>query len=50
MAALRVIPFSHLARMREGGREMKEGAFDESEVLRIGMPRGSVLIFTGGVQ
>ena len=35
--------------MREGGREMKEGAFEESEVLRIGMPRGSVLIFTGGL-
>ena len=45
----RILPFSHLGRIREGGREMGEETYDESQVLKVGMPRGSVLIFTGGM-
>ena len=35
--------------MREGGREMLEGTYNEEEVFRLSMPRGSVLIFVGGM-
>ena len=40
-----MLPYSHRAtrRMREGGREMLEGSYDEEEVLKLAMPRGSVL-------
>ena len=44
-----MIPYSHRARMRESGKEMMDGTYDESQVLHITMPRGSVLIFTGGL-
>ena len=45
----RVIPFSHRARMRESGKEMMDSTYTEDQVLRVTMPRGSVLIFTGGL-
>jgi hypothetical protein len=37
-----IIPYSHLGRIREGGRELKEGSYEESDVLRVAMPQGSV--------
>ena len=39
-----IIPYSHLGRIREGGRELKEGNYEESDVLRVAMPRGSVYV------
>jgi ectoine hydroxylase-related dioxygenase (phytanoyl-CoA dioxygenase family) len=45
----RLFPFSHRGRVREGGREMMEGTYDEAEVCKLCMPRGSVLIFVGGM-
>jgi ectoine hydroxylase-related dioxygenase (phytanoyl-CoA dioxygenase family) len=47
--ATRIIPFSPTGKLRESGREMVETAYDESEVLQAKMPRGSVLLFTGGM-
>lgn len=46
-----VIPYSHRSTkyMRENGREMQDGSFDEADVLKAAMPRGSVLLFTGGM-
>eukprot|EP01052_Picozoa_sp_SAG31_P026378 SAG31_NODE_2386_length_5814_cov_3.981627_3_plen_164_part_00 len=35
--------------MRENGREMVDGNFDPTDVLHCAMPRGSVLLFTGGM-
>ena len=45
----RLLPYSHLGRIREEGREHLENSYDESQVMKVGMPRGSVLIFTGGL-
>lgn len=39
-----IIPYSHLGRIREGGRELKEGSYEDSDVLRVAMPRGSVYV------
>ena len=46
-----VIPYSHRSTeyMRESGREMLDGNFNPADVLKVGMPRGSVLLFTGGL-
>ena len=46
----RILPCSHKARHREGGRELMEGTYDEADVLKVAMPRGSVLIFVGGMM
>lgn len=45
----RILPFSHIGRIREHGREHLETSYEESQVMKVAMPRGSVLIFTGGL-
>ena len=46
----RVIPFSHVGKVRETGREMWDGTgYAEEDVLQASMPRGSVFLFTGGM-
>ena len=50
-----MIPYSHISRVREAGRELatieeqSHPDFDESQVLKVSMPRGSCLLFTGGL-
>ena len=46
-----VVPYSHrsTAYMRENGREMVDGNYCEEDILRCSMPRGSCLLFTGGM-
>jgi hypothetical protein len=44
-----MIPYSHRSTMymRENGREFLEGNYDPNDVLKLRMPRGSVLLFAG---
>ncbi len=44
-----MIPYSHRSTMymRENGRELLEGNYDSNDVLKLRMPRGSVLLFAG---